>query len=36
VIPQLRGPEFLEQFQRAWDRSPIQPAAGQLLRWPAE
>jgi hypothetical protein len=36
VIPQLRGPEFLEQFQRAWDRGPIQPAAGQLLRWPAE
>lgn len=34
TIPQLRGPEFLEQFRIAWVRSPIQPIAGQLLRWP--
>ncbi len=36
TIPQLRGPEFLEQFRSAWVRSPIQPVAGQLLRWPAD
>jgi hypothetical protein len=34
TIPQLRGPEFLEKFQLAWERSPIQPIAGRLLRWP--
>jgi len=36
TIPQLRGTEFLEQFQSAWQRAPVQPAAGQLLRWPSE
>ncbi|MBK5293426.1 MAG: DUF5615 family PIN-like protein [Acidobacteriia bacterium] len=36
TIPQLRGPEFLEQFRSAWVNSPIQPVAGQLLRWPAD
>ncbi len=36
TIPQLRGPEFLEQFRNAWVRSPIQPVSGQLLRWPAD
>jgi hypothetical protein len=36
TIPQLRGPEFLEQFRGAWAHSPILPVAGQLLRWPAE
>jgi len=36
TIPQLRGPAFLEQFRSAWVRSPIQPVAGQLLRWPAD
>jgi hypothetical protein len=34
TIPQLRGPEFLEQFRGDWARRPIQPIAGQLLRWP--
>lgn len=34
TIPQLRGPEFLQQFQNEWARSPIQPVPGQLLRWP--
>jgi hypothetical protein len=34
LIRQLRGPEFLEQFRLAWNRSPIQPRAGQLLEWP--
>lgn len=34
TIPQLRGPEFLEQFRAAWNRNPIRPAAGALLRWP--
>ena len=33
TIPQLRGAEFLEQFRREWLRSPIQPVAGQWLRW---
>ena len=36
TIPQLRGPEFLEQFRSAWDGSPVQIVAGQLLRWPAD
>jgi hypothetical protein len=35
AIPQLRGPEFLEQFRLAWNRSPIRPAAGALVRWPS-
>jgi predicted nuclease of predicted toxin-antitoxin system len=34
TIPQFRGPAFLDEFQRAWERSPIQPVAGRLLRWP--
>ena len=34
TIPQLRGPEFVEQSRLAWSRSPIQPGAGQLLHWP--
>lgn len=34
TIPQLRGPEFLKEFQSAWDRRPIRPVAGQLLWWP--
>jgi hypothetical protein len=36
TIPQLRGPEFLERFGTAWDRAPIQLAAGRLLLWPVE
>lgn len=36
MIPQLRGPEFIEQFRAAWHRGPIQPIPGQLLRWPAD
>jgi hypothetical protein len=35
TIRQLRGPEFLEQFRLAWNRSPIQPTAGHLVEWPA-
>jgi Domain of unknown function (DUF5615) len=34
TIPQLRGPEFLEEFRSAWVRGPIQPIAGQWLHWP--
>jgi predicted nuclease of predicted toxin-antitoxin system len=34
TLPQLRGPAFLEEFRRAWERSPIRPYAGRLLRWP--
>lgn len=34
TIPQLRGSAFLEQFRRAWERSPVQPLAGQFLVWP--
>jgi hypothetical protein len=34
TIPQLRGPEFLNQFRDAWNRGPIHPVAGKLLRWP--
>jgi predicted nuclease of predicted toxin-antitoxin system len=34
LIPQLRGNEFLEQFRIAWERNPIHPVAGQLVRWP--
>ena len=36
TIQQLRGPEFLEQFRRAWERDPIRPTAGQSLRWPSD
>ena len=36
TTPQLRGPEFLEQFRSEWARSPILPVAGRLLRWPAD
>jgi hypothetical protein len=36
TIPQLRGPEFLNQFRDAWSRDPIHPVAGQLLHWPAD
>ena len=35
TIPQLRGPEFVGQFRAAWNRSPIQPVDGKLLRWPS-
>jgi hypothetical protein len=35
TIPQLRGQEFLERFRAAWNRAPIQPVAGELLRWPS-
>src|ERR1035441_8746073 len=30
TIPQLRGPEFLDQFRSAGIRNPIQPVPGQL------
>jgi hypothetical protein len=36
TIPQLRGPEFLTHFQSAWERSPVQPVEGELMRWPAD
>ena len=36
TIPQLRGAEFLDQFRRAWERTPIEPVAGQWLRWPVD
>jgi len=36
TIPQLRSAEFLEQFRSAWDQCPIQPIAGELLRWPGD
>ena len=36
TISQVRGPQFLQQFRNAWDYSPIQLVAGQLLRWPAD
>jgi hypothetical protein len=36
TIPQLRGAEFLEHFCSAWGKSPIEPTAGNLLRWPAD
>jgi predicted nuclease of predicted toxin-antitoxin system len=34
TIPQLRGPEFLNEFRRAWQRDPIRPLAGTLVCWP--
>lgn len=36
TIPQLRGAEFLEGFRIAWDRDPIRPLAGALVRWPSD
>ena len=36
TIPQMRGRAFLKEFRQAWDRSPIQPVAGRLLRWPTD
>jgi len=35
TIPQLRGPQFLEQFRLAWARSPILPVPGKVIRWPS-
>ena len=36
TIPQLRGAEFLERFRSAWGKVPIEPTAGNLIRWPAD
>jgi len=35
TIPRLRGPQFLEEFDRAWERSPIRPVPGKALSWPS-
>lgn len=35
TIPQLRGPQFLEEFERAWERSPIRPVPGKAQSWPS-
>jgi predicted nuclease of predicted toxin-antitoxin system len=35
TIPQLRSPQFLEQFRLAWVRSPILPVPGKAIRWPS-
>jgi predicted nuclease of predicted toxin-antitoxin system len=34
TLPQQRGPAYAKTFQEAWTRSPIVPAAGELIRWP--
>jgi predicted nuclease of predicted toxin-antitoxin system len=35
TLPQLRGAQFLEQFRFSWQRNPIRPEPGMLIRWPA-
>lgn len=35
TLPQLRGPQFLEAFHRAWEHNPVSPYPGKLMRWPA-
>jgi len=34
TVPQLRGHEFLDTFQTEWDRRPILPVHGAVVRWP--
>jgi hypothetical protein len=34
TLPQLRGPQFLDAFHRAWEREPIRLRPGELRRWP--
>lgn len=34
TLPQLRGAQFLEQFRLSWQRNPIRPEPGTLVRWP--
>jgi predicted nuclease of predicted toxin-antitoxin system len=36
TIPQLHLAQFLEQFRRGWDRNPICPVPGTVLRWPSK
>jgi hypothetical protein len=36
ALPQLRGPQFLEQFRVAWRVDPIQPVPGKLIHWPPD
>jgi hypothetical protein len=33
-LPQRRWQPYREQFLRTWDANPIEPIAGQLIRWP--
>lgn len=35
-LPQLRGAQFLEEFRRAWQQSPISPAPGKAGSWPLD
>lgn len=36
TIPQLRGPQFLEQFRLVWRSNPIKPVPGKLIQWPED
>jgi hypothetical protein len=36
TIPQLRGPEFIAEFELQWGAAPIKPEAGNLIYWPGE
>ena len=35
TLPQQRWPEYRRCFLEAWASSPIQPASGRLIQWPA-
>src|SRR5579871_425089 len=35
-IAQQRGPQFADEFRRAWAEQPIVPLPGQRIVWPAQ
>jgi hypothetical protein len=36
TIAQMRGPEFIAEFQRAWAESPIRPIGGTVVPGPSQ
>ena len=36
TLPQLRGAQFLEQFRQTFEKSPMRPEPGTLVRWPPD
>ncbi len=34
TLPQVREAAYLSSFHAAWQRRPIEPAAGEIMEWP--
>jgi hypothetical protein len=34
TLPQLRAQKFLDDFRSAWNKAPIVPIPGTVVRWP--